>query len=225
MDNCNCKKPSKKPFPAMSAHFAHTLDDMKEKYLEAKYFDLETEEGVFEESILNDLISSRSNLITYENNIFRLIKTEDNNYIYINVSDYAELFKCEVSLKNKSWKISKITQTSDSAIYFGYYYDGVFWKEKKHINPLPIDTNKIYFDLLTEELYYYSLEASSYKKLIKEAKPDSNTPGLVKLYSTLGSNDDGTTTQKTITSELNKKIEVSLEEASDECLKFIGEVK
>lgn len=86
MDKCNCNpKPPKKPFPAMSAHFAHTLEDMNEKYLQAQYIEIDAEQGTLDSEKLKTLISSRSNMLVYQDRIFRFGSKEDDIYKYINV--------------------------------------------------------------------------------------------------------------------------------------------
>lgn len=46
MATCDCKPPipprppRRHPFPAMSAHFSHTLDDLVEHYVQAQYFEI-----------------------------------------------------------------------------------------------------------------------------------------------------------------------------------------
>lgn len=101
----------------------------------------------------------------------------------------------------------------------GYYYNGRFYEDEEHTIPLVIHLNRLYFDIPTLEIYYYSPE-TSYTKLVSKAQVDSNLPGLVKLYSSKGNNTDGTMTQNAITLELNKKVEMSLEDIEDECVIF-----
>ena len=45
-----CKRP---PFPAMSAHFAHTLEDMEEKYVKIQFIELENSEGYLNQESLD----------------------------------------------------------------------------------------------------------------------------------------------------------------------------
>ena len=80
----NNKKPIKKPpFPAMSAHFAHTLNDMAEQYIQAQYIELGAQTGILEPEDLQKLVESRSNLIVYEDRIFRFSRKEDKFLKYI----------------------------------------------------------------------------------------------------------------------------------------------
>lgn len=102
----------------------------------------------------------------------------------------------------------------------GYYYSNGFYEEPEHINVLPRYTTKLYFDISTSQIYYYSID-SLYHRLVQTVQVDSNLPGLIKLYSTTGEHIDGTMTQKAITAELNKKVELSLDEVGSECVTFI----
>ena len=87
---CCCPPPGpgpdkKDPFPAMSAHFAHTLDDMREQYLQAQYIDIDGETGVLDSDSLQKLLQSRTNMLVYQNRVFRFSSQEAYLYNYINV--------------------------------------------------------------------------------------------------------------------------------------------
>lgn len=94
MENFKPKPPKKKPFPVMSAHFAHTLEDMKEKYIEAEYIEIETTTGIFDTETLQKLKDSRSNLLVYQGKVFRFSKTEGTflKYINLSVNGFQEFF-------------------------------------------------------------------------------------------------------------------------------------
>lgn len=83
MDNHNKKPPKKPPFPAMSAHFAHTLDDMAEQYIQAQYIELSAATGILEPEKLKKLNESRSNLIVYEGKVFRFSRKENHFLKYV----------------------------------------------------------------------------------------------------------------------------------------------
>ena len=102
----------------------------------------------------------------------------------------------------------------------GYYHGNGFYKEPEHVNVLPRYTTKFYFDIPTNWIYYYSVD-SLYHRLVQTVQVDSDLPGLIKSYSTTGEHVDGTMTQKAITAELNKKVELYLDEVVDECVTFI----
>lgn len=102
----------------------------------------------------------------------------------------------------------------------GYYYAGVFWAEPAHSNMLPRRISQLYYDIPTDEIYYYYGKDAAFHKLIGTATADSNKPGLVKLYSAYGNNVDGTIIQSFLTEKLKKKVEISLAEAGEECVIF-----
>lgn len=112
--------------------------------------------------------------------------------------------------------------TSDLVIT-GYYDNNYFYHEAEHITTFPKDNHKLYYDIPTGRIYYYS-EDLFYHRLVQEVQVDSSLPGLVKMYSTTGNNTDGTMTQYAITTELDKKVELSLAESDRECITFKAKV-
>ena len=73
----------KKEFPAMSAHFAHTLDDMGEKYLKIQFIDITDLTGKLSPEDIMLLKASRANVIIYNGVRYEYSKAEDNLYYYI----------------------------------------------------------------------------------------------------------------------------------------------
>ena len=91
----------------------------------------------------------------------------------------------------------------------GYYAEGVFYADSTHtlvMTPSPIN---IYISLDTHMVYYFdginyhTIGAGGNVQIATDI-----TPGVMKLYNTIGSNTDGTMTQKAITDELDDKVEV-----------------
>lgn len=103
----------------------------------------------------------------------------------------------------------------------GYYYDGVFYKDKDHKITIIGYSYKLYLDLDTFKLYVYNDELK-YKCINELPDANSSTAGIMKLYGETGSNEDGTMTQSSITTELNKKFTVRAED--DENLIFTNGV-
>ena len=97
MATCDCKPPipprppRRHPFPAMSAHFSHTLDDLVEHYVQAQYFEIKGETGVLAEKDLKTLLESRSNLLVYQGKVFRFSKSEGDLHKYVNASTTDDL--------------------------------------------------------------------------------------------------------------------------------------
>lgn len=121
MDNCNCKKPKKSPFPAMSAHFAHTLDDMEEKYVRLQFIELSAPSGIIEKDKLELLLKSRENKIVYNNCIYNLITINENIYSYISNEvknddgDYIEFNNLTLDKNTGAYTI-KVIRSKDGQI-------------------------------------------------------------------------------------------------------------
>ena len=100
----------------------------------------------------------------------------------------------------------------------GYYYNNGFYRDSEYKEEFNKNELSLYIDRNTSLLYYYNGEAFS---AITEKIPSAtaSVSGLVKLYTTLGDNTDGTITQKAITEALNKKVELILKE-DDELVIF-----
>lgn len=93
----------------------------------------------------------------------------------------------------------------------GYYYNGNFYADSLHTQPIEGSIIKIYIDLNKSGLYYF--DGVNYQSVRAEGSiptASSITPGIMKLYDSIGDNTDGTMTQKAITDELDDKVEVSL---------------
>lgn len=97
----------------------------------------------------------------------------------------------------------------DQLILKGYYFDNIFYKDKNKTQTYNTLINKIYIDIPSNSIYYY--DGEFYQK-VSGGLPTATatTAGIMKLYTTLGQNEDGTMTQKAITDELNEKVEIAL---------------
>ena len=98
----------------------------------------------------------------------------------------------------------------------GYYYNGEFYADSAHTEPIVGSTIKIYIDLSKSDLYYF--DGTTYQSITSEGPLPSataTTPGVMKLYDTLGQNTDGTMTQKAIKTELDKKVGVEVNNATN----------
>lgn len=78
-----CRKP---PFPAMSGHFAHTLDDLRGNYLEIKTIEITEGEGVLSPDNLKILLASDANVIKYNNAIYQLTERYNGIRIYVSIT-------------------------------------------------------------------------------------------------------------------------------------------
>ena len=97
----------------------------------------------------------------------------------------------------------------DTILYKGYLVDGVFYKDIQHTQQYEENINKIYVDLATTKLYIYSGTYLPISPDMPNATVD--VAGIMKLYKTTGNNEDGTMTQKSITSEIGKKMSAQVE--------------
>lgn len=111
----------------------------------------------------------------------------------------------------------------------GYYIDNLFYKDQNKSEPLKELINVIYIDLLTNKLYYFDGEQYNNVGGSNIGTATSTNPGIMKLYDTLGSNIDGTMTQRAITNEfdmindeLDDKVEITLN-VDEELLIFTKE--
>ena len=96
----------------------------------------------------------------------------------------------------------------------GFYLNGTFYNVKENptdVNILDKNVNKIYIDLNNKNnIYYYDGENFVLIGIGNLPTASADTAGVVKMYNVTGSNEDGTMTQKSITEELEKKVEVSV---------------
>ena len=93
----------------------------------------------------------------------------------------------------------------------GYYYNGNFYTDGSHSELIVGSTIKIYIDLSKGGLYYF--DGEHYQSIGAEGPiptASSTTPGIMKLYDSIGGNTDRSMTQKAITDELDDKVEISL---------------
>lgn len=143
-----CKRP---PFPAMSAHFAHTLEDMEEKYVKIQFIELENSEGYLNQESLDLLKLSRENKIVFDNNIYDLTTINGNYYYYLNTNSYKQDDQDIVNFKQISLNIDdgyyivKVIKTEDGKVIQEIKYDISVLQDK--LNDLTDDVNNVKSDL------------------------------------------------------------------------------
>lgn len=96
----------------------------------------------------------------------------------------------------------------------GYYNNGVFYKDVEMTQQLKAMAIRIYIDLKTNEMYHFNGEAFI-EIGAKVPTATAELPGILKLYTTTGYNEDGTMSQKAITDELDTKVELTLKEEEE----------
>ena len=100
----------------------------------------------------------------------------------------------------------------------GYYHEGQFFTSTAHDIKIVPYSYKLYIDLPNDKLYFYSDDDKTYHSLVELPTASATKAGIMKLYDTTGDNEDGTMTQKSITSEIAKKFAVTA--GTDEDLIF-----
>ena len=108
----------------------------------------------------------------------------------------------------------------DDFIIKGYYYNDTFYKDRNHTETYSNLNNRLYIDISTNVLYYYT--GTHFQSFEGGAIPTASEeiPGIMKLYHTIGQNIDGTMSQKAISDELDDKVEVALN-IDEELLIFV----
>lgn len=76
----------RRDFPAMSAHFAHTLDDLAEKYLKIQFIQIDELQGTLSPEDLMLLKASRANVLVYDGLTYEYSNFKEPLYYYISTS-------------------------------------------------------------------------------------------------------------------------------------------
>lgn len=76
----------RKEFPAMSAHFAHTLEDMEEKFLKVRFVEIKYLVGTLSPEDLMLLKTSKANGIIHNNVKYEYSKSENGSLYYISTT-------------------------------------------------------------------------------------------------------------------------------------------
>lgn len=97
-------------------------------------------------------------------------------------------------------------------VQFGYYKNGVFYRDNT-LQTISIGmVNKVYIDKYNNQIYYFNGE--EYVRITNTnivSNASSSQAGIMKLYSTVGQHTDGTMTQKSITDELDLRHKTSVD--------------
>lgn len=89
------------------------------------------------------------------------------------------------------------------SIILGYLNNGHFYKDLQHTQEISdFFTNIIYIDIPSSVIYYYDGESLQASK-VNLPNASASVPGVLKLYTTHGQNEDGTMTQKAITNAID----------------------
>lgn len=108
----------------------------------------------------------------------------------------------------------------ETYIVKGYFYKNNFYTDSEFNNVIKPSEKKIYIDLLDNLIYSY--KNNNYICISSNIPTaTSEMSGVLKLYNSTGENIDGTMTQKSITDELNNKVEIVLNEDDSEMITFL----
>ncbi len=85
-----------------------------------------------------------------------------------------------------------------------YYLDGALYEDVSHTRQIEPGVDTLYIDLHSGLLYYFD-DSDSTLKASKIVIPNASATkaGIVRLYTSLGYNEDGTMTQKAITEAID----------------------
>lgn len=108
--------------------------------------------------------------------------------------------------------ISTYSQLSfiDDIFVKGYLFNGEFYNDVNKSTVLSRNINRLYIDKASYNIFFF--DGDGYQNLAYTPAATKETAGILKLYDTTGDNEDGTMTQKAITAELKKKIEMNIDE-------------
>lgn len=80
----------------------------------------------------------------------------------------------------------------------GYFYQGEFYYNEAHTQRVGKFKNTIYIELIKKAIYFY--DGQQYLKVLSDVGPATPTEaGIMKLYTEVGHNTDGTMDQNSIT--------------------------
>lgn len=103
---------------------------------------------------------------------------------------------------------------TDDIILQGYLYNDNFYKDTAHTEVYARAINRVYIERSLSKIYYF--DGNHYVAAEGEIPvATDHTAGIMKLYSTTGTNTDGTMTQKAITDCLDNKVEVDVDEQNE----------
>lgn len=109
---------------------------------------------------------------------------------------------------------TQIYSEIESVVIRGYLKNGVFYYDSMHTNAIVPKASSIYINASENKIYSYNgIEYEEVGGQLHSAS--ATTAGIMKLYTGMGQNTDGTMTQKAITDELNEKIEVQIDEEAE----------
>lgn len=96
----------------------------------------------------------------------------------------------------------------------GYLYEGQFYSDSALTQVIVPSVNKIYINNSDNTVYVFN--GNEYVAVSQTiAAATASEAGVAKLYDSLGENEDGAITQKVITEELDKKVELTADKENE----------
>lgn len=158
-------------FPAMSAHFAHTLDDMGEKYLKIQFIEIEDLIGVLTPEELMLLKASRANVIVYDSITYEYSRANGNLYYYISTtSNNGKILVDEiiVNIETGEYTHQKLANEIEEAPSDGNVYGR---KDKEWVK---LSNNAIQYSFLSGYLDKEEIDISDLDSFEKMSNPKQN---------------------------------------------------
>jgi hypothetical protein len=181
--------------------------------MESELSGIKTRLATLEES---QLVLRRDNEYNFKN-----ITPKANEICVVDVAGYGIRVKIgdgESAFVDLPYIDDYVLKSIDSVIIKGYLYQENFYADASHEVLLEGIVGRIYIDAVSSKLYTYTgVKYEAQKTSLPNATAE--IAGVMKLYDTVGTNTDGTMTQKAITEELDEKVEMLVDKA-DEMLIF-----
>lgn len=118
----------------------------------------------------------------------------------------------------KTWAELPFLDEENYSVKRGYYYNDKFYSDVNHETEILPSIEVLYIDLHSGIIYYYDdLTAKFIANKIIIPNASSTEAGIMRLYTSLGYNEDGTMTQKAIT-EAIESIDLVVDEENAETL-------
>ena len=114
----------------------------------------------------------------------------------------------------------QVTESVTDAIVAGYYLNGEFYKDTTYTEKLEHSNLRYYIDISTFDVYKYNGDGVGYQKFVSLPLATPMVAGVMKLYDTLGDNEDGTINQKITTKAFGTKLTVDGYENEELILSF-----
>lgn len=102
------------------------------------------------------------------------------------------------------------------SILQGYYHNNKFYQEDSYTTEFVGNDNKVYIDINTGK-FYYSRQGIFFENVVSLPNASAEQPGILKIYTSQGINEDGSVTQKFFTETFNNLV-LTVDKDDPECL-------